>query len=186
MLRKIQPYHVYIEGALNLSVRGTTLDVRVWRWSSIETSLYQFLVFSGCDKKTNGVLRHLCAHIGLTGPGEPSEDGWDEWGDTVLQTHDSKFGPWRSEAEHATSQSRRLPTILNLYEWAGKKRFVSLKLENQSVFQNTPTRARLCTRRVDATTDTGFEIRALAVWGRARYLSVTEVPHNIECLRVSG
>ena len=26
--------------------------------------------------------------------------------------------------------------------------------------------------------DTGFEIRALTVWGRARYLSVTEGPHN--------
>ena len=28
--------------------------------------------------------------------------------------------------------------------------------------------------------DTGLEIRALAVWGRARYLSVTEAPHNTE------
>ena len=28
--------------------------------------------------------------------------------------------------------------------------------------------------------DTGFEIRALAVLGRARYLSVTEAPHNID------
>ena len=27
--------------------------------------------------------------------------------------------------------------------------------------------------------DTGFEIRALAVWGLTRYLSVTETPHNI-------
>ena len=26
--------------------------------------------------------------------------------------------------------------------------------------------------------DTGFEIQALEVWGRARYLSVTEAPHN--------
>ena len=26
--------------------------------------------------------------------------------------------------------------------------------------------------------DLGFEIRALAVWGRARYLSITEAPHN--------
>ena len=26
--------------------------------------------------------------------------------------------------------------------------------------------------------------RVLAVWGRTRYLSVTRVPHNIECLRV--
>ena len=35
---------------------------------------------------------------------------WDDWDDTVLQTQDSKFEPWRSEAEHATSRSRRLPT----------------------------------------------------------------------------
>ena len=28
--------------------------------------------------------------------------------------------------------------------------------------------------------DTVFESRALAVWGRARYLSVTEAPHNTE------
>ena len=28
--------------------------------------------------------------------------------------------------------------------------------------------------------DTGFEIRALAVWGRARYLSVTEAPHSTD------
>ena len=31
--------------------------------------------------------------------------------------------------------------------------------------------------------DTGFKIRALAVWGRAHYLSVTEAPHNIESLQ---
>ena len=28
--------------------------------------------------------------------------------------------------------------------------------------------------------DTGFEIQTLEVWGRTRYLSVTEVPHNTE------
>ena len=39
---------------------------------------------------------------------------WDDWDDTVLQTQDSKFEPWRSEVEHATSRSRRLPTILTL------------------------------------------------------------------------
>ena len=37
---------------------------------------------------------------------------WDDWYHTVLQTQDSKLEPWRSEAEHATSRSRRLPTIL--------------------------------------------------------------------------
>ena len=35
-------------------------------------------------------------------------------------------------AEHAILRSRRLLTILNLYEWAGRKHFVSLKLEGQS------------------------------------------------------
>ena len=33
--------------------------------------------------------------------------------------------------------------------------------------------------------DTRFEIRDLAVWGRARYLMVTKAPYNIESLRVS-
>ena len=34
--------------------------------------------------------------------------------------------------------------------------------------------------------DTRFEIRALAVWGRTRHLTVTEAPQNIQPLRVSG
>ena len=45
---------------------------------------------------------------------------WDKWDDTVLQTQDSKFEPWRSEAEHATSRSQRLPTILSFTRgWGG-------------------------------------------------------------------
>ena len=49
---------------------------------------------------------------------------WDDWDDTVLQTQDSKFESWRSEAEHATSRSRRLPTILShFHTWMGKKQF---------------------------------------------------------------
>ena len=54
--------------------------------------------------------------------------GWlDEWDDTVLQTQDSKFEPWRSEAEHATSRSRRLPTILTFTRGWGRNFFVSFK-----------------------------------------------------------
>ena len=34
--------------------------------------------------------------------------------------------------------------------------------------------------------DTRFEIRALAVWGRTRYLSVTEAPHNIQSHEWAG
>ena len=57
---------------------------------------------------------------------------WDKWDDTVLQTQDSYFAPWRSETEHATYRSRRLPQY-RIYVWAEKKRFLSLKLEDQSV-----------------------------------------------------
>ena len=54
--------------------------------------------------------------------------GWlDDWDDTVLQTQDSKFDPWRSEAEHATSRSRRLPTILTFTRGWGRNIFVSFK-----------------------------------------------------------
>ena len=35
---------------------------------------------------------------------------WGWWDDTVLQTQNSKFVAWRSEAEDATSRSRKLPT----------------------------------------------------------------------------
>ena len=52
---------------------------------------------------------------------------WDDWDETVLQTQDSKFEPWRSEAEHATSRSRRLPTILTFTRGWGRNIFVSFK-----------------------------------------------------------
>ena len=52
---------------------------------------------------------------------------WDDWDDTVLQTQDSKFEPWRSEAEHATSRSRRLPTILTFTRGWGRNNCVSFK-----------------------------------------------------------
>ena len=48
---------------------------------------------------------------------------WDDWDDTVLQTQYSKFEPWRSEAEHATSRSRRLPTILTFTRGWGRNLF---------------------------------------------------------------
>ena len=40
---------------------------------------------------------------------------------------DSKFEPWRYEAEHATSRSRRLPTILIFTRGWGRNIFVSFK-----------------------------------------------------------
>ena len=52
---------------------------------------------------------------------------WDEWDDTVVQTQDSKFKPWRSVAEHANSRSRRLPTILSFTRGWGRNIFVSFK-----------------------------------------------------------
>ena len=52
---------------------------------------------------------------------------WDDWDDTVLETQDSKFEPWRSEAEHATSRSRRLPAILTFTRGWGRNIFVSFK-----------------------------------------------------------
>ena len=48
---------------------------------------------------------------------------WVWWDDTVLQTQDSKFEPWRSEADHATSRPRRLPTILTFTRGWGRNIF---------------------------------------------------------------
>ena len=48
-----------------------------------------------------------------------SRGWWYESDDTALQTQDSKFQPWLSDAEQATSRSRRLSTILIIFtsEW---------------------------------------------------------------------
>ena len=73
-------------------------------------------------------LGHFCAHICQIRPGEPPSWGWwDERDDTALQTQDSKFKPWRSEAQHATSRSRRIPTILSFTSGWGWNICVSFK-----------------------------------------------------------
>ena len=77
-----------------------------------------------------GFMPPLCTHR-LNWARRTSWGWWEEWDDTVLQTQDLKFKPWRSEAEHHTSRSRRPPSILNVHAWA--RSFASLKLERHSV-----------------------------------------------------
>ena len=84
--------------------------------------------WSHCKKKWNesGFRPPLCTYR-LNWARRTSWEWWDDWDDTVLQTQDSKFEPWRSEAEHATSRSRRLPTILTFTRGWGRNNFVSFK-----------------------------------------------------------
>ena len=74
----------------------------------------------------SGFRQPLCTYR-LNWARRTSWGWWDDWDDTVLQTQDSKFEPWRSEAEHATSRSRRLPTILTFTRGWGRNNFVSFK-----------------------------------------------------------
>ena len=92
---------------------------------------------------------------------------WDDWDDTVLQTQDSKFEPWRSEAEHATSRSRRLPTILTFTRGWGRNNFVSFKPPRPGTEPRT-----LAWKAAVLTTTLGpppmiFEMRTLTLWVRA-------------------
>ena len=73
-------------------------------------------------KNEFGLKRPLCTYK-LNWARRTSWWWWDEWDDTGLQTQHSKFKPWRSKAELATSQSQRLSTILNLHEWAARVGF---------------------------------------------------------------
>ena len=74
----------------------------------------------------SGIRPPLCTYR-LNWARRTSWGWWDDWDDTVLQTQDSKFEPWQSEAEHATSRSRRLPTILTFTRGWGRNIFVSFK-----------------------------------------------------------
>ena len=95
--------------------------------SYIFISLYIVGLFR-LQKKWNesGFRPPLCTYR-LNWARRTSWGWWDDWDDTVLQTQDSKFEPWRSEAEHATSRSRRLPTILTFTRGWGRNNFVSFK-----------------------------------------------------------
>ena len=65
---------------------------------------------------------------------------WGWWDDTAFQTQDSKFEPWRSEAEHATSRSRRLPTILTFTRGWGRNIFCFFQTAETG--NRTPTGVR--------------------------------------------
>ena len=85
-------------------------------------------MFKGLQGKWNesGFRPPLCTYR-LNWARRTSWGWWDDSDDTVLQTQDSKFEPWRSEAEHATSRSRRLHTILTFTRGWGRNNFVSFK-----------------------------------------------------------
>ena len=67
---------------------------------------------------------------------------WDDWDDTVLQTQDSKFEHWRSEAKHATSRSQRLPTILTFTRGCGRNIFYFF--QNAETGNRTPSSGVKC------------------------------------------
>ena len=95
-------------GNINLKFKGVYHKWQLWKWNE------------------SGFRPPLCTYR-LNWARRTSWGWWDDWDDTVLQTQDSKFKPWRSEAEHATSRSRRLPTILTFTRGWGRNIFVSFK-----------------------------------------------------------
>ena len=94
-------------------------------WPCLFFSIYIYTQVA-CKWNESGFRPPLCTYR-LNWARETSWRWWDDWDDTVLQTQDSKFEPWRSEAENATSRSRRLPTILTFTRGWGRNIFVSFK-----------------------------------------------------------
>ena len=102
------------------------LCVFVVERSQLSTCRYSCLPWVRKKWNESGFRSPLCTYR-LNWARRTSWRWWDDWDDTVLQTQDSKFEPWRSEAEHATSRSRRLPTILTFTRGWGRNNFVSFK-----------------------------------------------------------
>ena len=89
-----------------------------------------FIKFPSMKWNESGFRPPLCTYR-LNWARRTSWGWWDDWDDTVLQTQASKFEPWQSEAEHATSRSRRLSTILTFIRGWGRNIFVSFKPPRQ-------------------------------------------------------
>ena len=95
-------------------------------WLGSTQCYYNSIVLSQAKMKMkwneSGFRPPLCTYR-LNRARRTSWGWWDDWDDTALQIQDSKFEPWRSEAEHATSRSRRLPTILTFTRGWGRNIF---------------------------------------------------------------
>ena len=112
---------------------------RLQRQKSVQWKARLLIMPHACDnitEKMNRALGLLCAHrLNWT---RRTWGGWDDWDDTVLQTQDSKFELWRSEAEHATSRSWRLPIILIFTRgWGGDDFFFFLTAETGNRTRNS-------------------------------------------------
>ena len=93
---------------MSLQIVVTVLKNKCWM---------RAVIFQIVFRNESGFRPPLCTYR-LNWARRTSWGWWDDWDDTGLQTHDSKFEPWWSEAKHATSRSRRLPTILTFTrEW---------------------------------------------------------------------
>ena len=113
----------YCAGDINIDIL-LYYRTNIRTWSIIQTtSNYEIVdLFLLLKWNESGFRPPLCTYR-LNWARRTSWGWWDDWDDTVLQTQDSKFEPWRSEAEHTTSRSRRLPTILTFTRGWGRNIF---------------------------------------------------------------
>ena len=79
------------------------------------------------NKRNESGFRPLLCTYRLNLTRRTSWGWWDERDDTALQTQDSKFKPWRLEADLANSRSRRITTILSFTSGWRRNIFVSFK-----------------------------------------------------------
>ena len=112
------------DGLISAQVTTTSSLVRISIWNGKIKLCSK--AYRGKKWNESGFSPPLCTYR-LNWARRTSWGWWDDWDDTVLQTQDSKFEPWRSEAEHATSRSRRLPAILIFTRGWGRNIFVSFK-----------------------------------------------------------
>ena len=104
-------YHVYIEFDKDLYVLDCQGEASDWE--------EHFAHLLRVKWNESGFRPPLCTYR-LNWARRTSWGWWDDWDDPVLQTQDSNFEPWRSEAEYATSRSRKLPTILTFTRGWGR------------------------------------------------------------------
>ena len=89
------------------------------------THFEEYVTFQMLANKMSGVLGHLRAQRGETGPGPPEDGKMNEM--TLPSRHRTRtLAVWGRARYFSVTDA---PHILNLYEWAVKNHFVTLKLE---------------------------------------------------------
>ena len=175
------PHRIYPVNTKHLYSICTMLDQRRRRWADVVQMLYKCFVFARIHQRIYLPFSHYAATILVA-------KQWRKTNSRIYPTTRQRI-----QQQNIQQQWRRTFTRPSVsFRIYASRQHTNVNDCDQMKWNESGFRPLLCTYGLNwawrmvrwlwwhCPPDTGFEIRAPAVWGRTRYLSVTEAPHNTD------